>query len=228
MTRNLDTVKRLCHHSDMDASASPPRPESVKDALIAAGLALLEQSGPESLTLRKVAALAGVSHAAPAHHFNGISGLLTAMAAQAFDLFTATMVARRDAAGSDPFARLCGICDGYVDFARDHGGYFHLMFLRPNLDRCDLDLAEASGHAFAVLRNGCLPFTADGHPDPSLETGVWSLVHGYASLGFADAETRAERGETDSGLTDILRRFLDGPRRKVSDANPLASGDQLQ
>ncbi|WP_141215717.1 TetR/AcrR family transcriptional regulator, partial [Hahella sp. CCB-MM4] len=71
---------------------------STRDALIEAGLSLLIEGGPEGLTLRRAAARAGVSHAAPAHHFNGLPGLQTAIATRAFALFTVTMISHRDAA----------------------------------------------------------------------------------------------------------------------------------
>ncbi|WP_334192520.1 TetR/AcrR family transcriptional regulator [Pararhodobacter sp.] len=155
---------------------------STRDALIEAGLSLLIEGGAEGLTLRRAAARAGVSHAAPAHHFKGLPGLHTAIASRAFALFTEAMLRRRAAAENRPFARLLAICDGYLDFARDSAGLFHVMFACPDLDPRDPDLAAQSARAYDVLREGCLPFSG-GTPDPVLEGLVWSSVHGYALLG---------------------------------------------
>ena len=54
---------------------------NLREALITAGVGLLNEGGLSALTLRKCAARAGVSHAAPAYHFKGLNGLLTAIAA---------------------------------------------------------------------------------------------------------------------------------------------------
>ena len=159
---------------------------SLRDRLITAGLTLIERDGVAGMTLRKTAALAGVSHAAPAHHFDGLSGLLTAMAARAFQLFAEALIAGRDRAGDDPFQRLLGLTQGYLDFAKDHAGLFHLMFVAPEVDRSDPALMPHAALSYQVLRDSCLPFAMPGAAqDPVLETAVWSLVHGYAMLGFA-------------------------------------------
>ena len=169
----------------MDHPAPSSPTDSLRDRLIEAGLALLIEEGPDGLTLRRAAARAGVSHAAPAHHFKGLSGLRTAIAARAFALFAQAMQMRLATAPDRPFARLLAISDGYLDFARDRAGLFHVMFACPDLDATDPDLIRESERAYGTLRLGCLPFSG-GVPDPVLEGLVWSTVHGYATLGFGD------------------------------------------
>lgn len=160
-------------------------PAPLRTALIEAGMALLQEGGMPALTLRRAAARAGVSHAAPAHHFNGLPGLLTAIAAQAFRLFCAAMDKARDRAADTPEARLQAICQGYLAFATAHQGLFHVMFVSPEVIRSDPELMEQATRAYLILRNGCLPF-AQSHlkPDETLEIAVWSMVHGFAVLGF--------------------------------------------
>ena len=65
------------HHGDLRA------------ALLEAGEAELAEHGVEGFSLRGVAKRAGVSHAAPAHHFRDANGLLTALAAEGFRRFVA-------------------------------------------------------------------------------------------------------------------------------------------
>lgn len=161
-------------------SPAPPS-EGLRDRLVTAAIALLDEGGPTGLTLRQAAARAGVSHAAPAHHFDGLAGLQTAVAERAFALFCAAMLHRRETAAPEPFAQLLAICDGYLDFARDHGGLFHVMFACGEVMRDDPGLCAQSAAAYAILREGCLPF-AGATPDPELEVAVWSAVHGYAAL----------------------------------------------
>lgn len=168
---------------------------TLRDGLIAAGMALLEEGGIQGLTLRKAAARAGVSHAAPAHHFDGLPGLLTAIAAAAFRRFSQSMEAALAVAPVTPRGRLQAVCAGYLDFAAAHSGLFHVMFQSPEVRRDDAELLPWSMRAYDLLRQACLPFSPDGRPDPAFEVAVWSMVHGFAVLGFA-----GQRGQTRGAL----------------------------
>ncbi|MCB1391384.1 MAG: TetR/AcrR family transcriptional regulator [Rhodobacteraceae bacterium] len=185
----------------------PPSPDqSTREALIGAGLSLLIEGGPDGLTLRRAAARAGVSHAAPAHHFKGLPGLQTAIAARAFALFTRAMLSRRDAAPATPFMRLQAICDGYLDFAAGSSGLFHVMFLCPDLDAADPTLQTESARAYGVLRDGCLPFSG-GNPDLVLEALVWSAVHGFAMLRLNRSDTQGGAGPPPP-FAEVLARIV--------------------
>ncbi|WP_246022223.1 TetR/AcrR family transcriptional regulator [Pararhodobacter zhoushanensis] len=209
----------------MDTAATSP--DSLRDRLIEAGLALLIEDGPDGLTLRRAAARAGVSHAAPAHHFKGLSGLRTAIAARAFAIFAEAMLTRLAEAPDRPFARLLAISDGYLDFAKSRSGLFHIMFGCPDLDTTDPDLVRESDRAYGTLRIGCLPFSG-GVPDPVLEGLVWSSVHGYATLGFNDPTRRVNDAVLpfEAMLAQIVPR--DGDERLPDAAsqatNPLPAG----
>ena len=58
------------HHGDL------------RRTLLDTALDAVAEHGPAALSLRDVARRAGVSHAAPAHHFGDKTGLLTALAAE--------------------------------------------------------------------------------------------------------------------------------------------------
>jgi AcrR family transcriptional regulator len=190
---------------------------SLRDTLINAGLALLEEGGTQGLTLRRAAARAGVSHAAPAHHFDGMPGLMTAMAARAFQIFSDALFQGREAAGSDAFQRLLGTTLGYLAFARDHQGLFDLMFASPHVNRADPALIPHSARSYMILREACLPFAPPGaSADPVLETAVWSMVHGYAALGFALDHARGTPFAPPPQFATLLQELLN------SRQNPLA------
>src|SRR2546428_13116555 len=72
------------HHGDLHA------------ALLAAAERVLERDGLAGLTLRAAAREAGVSHAAPTHHFGDLTGLLSELAAIGFRRFNEAMVAARN------------------------------------------------------------------------------------------------------------------------------------
>ena len=182
---------------------------NLREALILAGIALLEEGGPEALTLRKCASRAGVSHAAPAHHFNGLISLKAAIVARAYRMFSDSMLDHRIRALPTPRARLLAICEGYLAFSRAHGTLFHLMFQPPpeGLEHVNPDILQAlaaeSTESFAILREACAPFQQLGGHKQGTEVMVWSLVHGYAML-FANAPG----GETPAGAPPDFAQIL--------------------
>ncbi len=73
--------------------AQPYHHGDLRRALVAAARALLEESGPEALSLRDVARRVGVSHNAPYRHFPTKQALLAAVAAEEFAALSARMAA---------------------------------------------------------------------------------------------------------------------------------------
>lgn len=170
------TSKRSYHHGDL------------RRALVDEGLALLESQGLAGLSLRAIAARAGVSHAAPKNHFGNLRGLLTAMAAEGFRRHAAAMRAglpRR----AGRAARLMAALRGYVRFAEAHPHLFGLMFSGADIDFHDAELGPAAAGSYAVLREiaAGLDWDHADAPDAALraEMMLWSLVHGYAQLSIA-------------------------------------------
>ena len=66
------------------AAAAPYHHGSLHEALLQAAETILEREGLQGLTLRAAAREAGVSHAAPTHHFGDMTGLLSDLAAAGF------------------------------------------------------------------------------------------------------------------------------------------------
>src|SRR3981189_2455964 len=71
---------------------APYHPGALRDALLEAAERVLERDGLQGLTLRAVAREAGVSHAAPTHHFGDLTGLLSELAAIGLREFNTTMI----------------------------------------------------------------------------------------------------------------------------------------
>ncbi len=162
------------HHGDL------------RRALLDTARELLDRQGLEGLSLRKVAQAAGVSHAAPYHHFPDKAALIAALAEAGFlALADATKLATQ-AAGSDPFDRLAALGTAYIQFAVAHPGYFSVMF-RPELARPDLhpcvDRAGASAYGQLVaLVQECLRGSALESQAQTYILSAWSMVHGAAAL----------------------------------------------
>ena len=183
----------------------PPRGD-LPQSLIDAGLALLDEEGSEALTLRRIAARAGVSHAAPAHHFNGLPGLRIAIATKGFRSFLHELTAARDALlpHADPFQRLLAGNPAYICFARRRRALFLLMFDQlPAQDDC---LRRVSRATYMVIQEGCTPFARD-RPAAPFETAVWALTHGFAALNM-DQPYPSDTPVNLSSYEDALRLLV--------------------
>jgi AcrR family transcriptional regulator len=176
-------------------------------ALLAEAERILERDGPEGLTLRAAARAAGVSHAAPRHHFGDLTGLLSELAAIGYVRFADDLTTAADAAGDDPSSRLKAIGVAYVRFARAHPNLFLLMFRGQRLDRNRPSLRSASDAAFAVLRDavGKKREGAGAKPDGLANAiAAWSLVHGFAMLMIDGLLPR------DMSTDELLKAVLEG------------------
>src|SRR5689334_18307265 len=85
---------------------------ALRESLIATAEALLEERGVEGFTLRECARRAGVSPAAPAHHFGNVGGLLTAIATLGFAGLADALEAGAVDSDGTPRGRLEGIGRG--------------------------------------------------------------------------------------------------------------------
>ncbi|TNF22782.1 MAG: TetR/AcrR family transcriptional regulator [Rhodobacteraceae bacterium] len=168
----------------MTSADDPPRHHhgNLRQALVEAGIALLKDGGLEALSLRKCAARAGVSHAAPAHHFDGVDGLRVAIAEEGFVRFRQRMLDFADAGAQTPRGRLHGICKGYLAFAREDPALYDLIFSFRATSRLIKEVELNADPAYQVLRDTCAPLVPPGTDPVVIETQVWSLVHGFALL----------------------------------------------
>jgi len=164
---------------------------------------VIERDGAEQVSLRALARDAGVSHAAPRHHFATRGGLLTALAAEGFTLLSE----RLRAAGDTDFGEV-GVA--YVQFATDFPAHFDVMFRHDLLDETDPGLAAAQRQAFAVLLGGVEEMSHSGAVADAAAAVVagWSLVHGLATLAAAGSLDTAHVRELlpEQDLPGIARR----------------------
>jgi len=170
------------------ASRKPtPKPYhhgNLRESLMTAADELLARQGLAGLTLREVARVAGVSHAAPYHHFASLDELLAAVAARSFEVLGAAIA---DAAGAaDPREAMLRIGDVYVAHARAQPAHFRLMF-GPLLSRKQEfpALALAARASFLQVLQAAERY-APGEGAVVALTG-WSLGHGFAHLAIDGA-----------------------------------------
>lgn len=196
---SLSTVKY--HHGNL------------KEALIQAGLDILNEDGLESLSLRACAARAGVSHGAPKNHFANLAVLQAAIATEGFRKFAATMRAHMHEAPGDARSQIIASAKGYVAFVEENPHLFRLMFsMERELDLYP-ELMPASREAYAVLREVSAGLSPENCENPvhrtTTETMLWTFIHGYANLK-ANRQFYTANAETgdDPALEDIFPNFI--------------------
>jgi AcrR family transcriptional regulator len=196
---------------------------NLRAVLLAAGEQALAATGVAGFSLREVARLSGVSHAAPAHHFKNANGLLTALAIDGFRRFLAAMRRRQESADEDPAARILASGLGYVDFARANPALFRLMFGDERIAHDDPELTAAADAAFLHLAEdvgkfmGASPFA---HPPAMARTlAIWNLVHGYVQLmnaGYMKVVQNLPEVGRDAYLVEVLGLLLRPPAARAS------------
>jgi AcrR family transcriptional regulator len=155
------------HHGDL------------RSALLEAAAEEIGRVGVARLSLRELARRAGVSHAAPAHHFGDKTGLLTALATEGFGMLhrrTQPTLGRPDA--------LVRAGEQYVEFALNHPAHFSVMFdphlLHMGEPSLELERSRAFENFFAAVQ---ATTGADDAEQVSNEAiAAWSVVHGLAVL----------------------------------------------
>lgn len=202
--------------ADAGATAGP----SVRTALLAAAHAELAEHGAGGVSLRAVARRAGVSHAAPKHHFDDRAGLLTAVAVEGFqDLTDALHRADTDGDGVAPVdltARIGALGRAYLDFGLAHPDLFELMFSSGQLHRDDPVLSVAQRESFGVLA-GALEHVAD---DAAFQGDAaffrtdaplmgWVFVHGLVVLVRDGALRSVSAAESTSEAAAVAHRLTD-------------------
>jgi AcrR family transcriptional regulator len=152
------------HHGDLKA------------VILRQAATLVAERGADGISLRELARAAGVSHAAPAHHFTDRRGLFTALAAEGWRMLADALTGARPDFIDAALA--------YVRFALDHPGHYAVMFDRSLVDPEDPDLVAAQDAAGAELAQGVGTLKDPrAKADPqAAELAAWSLVHGFSLL----------------------------------------------
>jgi AcrR family transcriptional regulator len=170
------------------SSDAPYHHGDLHEALLKAAEQVLERDGLPGLTLRAVAREAGVSHAAPTHHFGDLTGLVSELAAIGFRQFGEAMAAANASAATASEKGMAS-AQAYVAYAQAHPGMYGLMFRSERLDYSRPSLHEASEASFAGLARGVGASRREQISRESLSleqaaaiASAWSLVHGFTML----------------------------------------------
>ncbi|WP_218566619.1 TetR/AcrR family transcriptional regulator [Vallicoccus soli] len=175
------------HHGDL------------RNALVAAGVELARQGGPQAVVLREAARATGVSPTAAYRHFADREALVAAVAGRALGLMARRMqeeagrTPRRRTRADRALERFRAVGRAYALFAEEEPGLFRTAFGGPStgIDQDPYDQLVAA--LDELVAAGALPAARrDG-----AEVPAWAAVHGAAVLlegplaGLPAAERRA-------------------------------------
>ena len=185
------------HHGDL------------RNGLLQAARAILEEESLSALTLRAVARKAGVSHAAPYRHFSSHEALLVELSTEGFDELRAAVGDAAKAQGSEA-DKIATIGAAYMRFVAQRPALARLMFGGQLPNRDQFPSLEQKADAIGAEIGAALHDTALG-------LAVWSAIHGLAMLVL---ENVIDLGQRRSGLhvlparAEIILRSLFATERE--------------
>ncbi|MGR3635120.1 MAG: TetR/AcrR family transcriptional regulator [Shimia sp.] len=184
-------------------------------ALVAAGIAFLQDHSAEKLSLRAVAEVVGVSRTAPYAHFPDKRSLLLAISSAGFRQLAQSMEARRSADQSHN-EQILAFGAAYVQFALDNPNLYRLMLstMTPSGedgggDAAWMELKSEATRPYAILNAEFSQMVSDPARAEALSQGAWGMVHGLASL-VGEGLIVAPEG----GVEEILRTFMRAQQRR--------------
>ena len=162
---------------------------NLREALIEAGLKLINEEGEANLSLRKVASLCDVSHAAPYAHFKDKEELIKAIKVSVTNKFMYELNEAINKAKTAEEAIL-NMGKTYVTFFINNPDYFKFLFSNKNIiAHLKTDKEYNNDYPpFILLKNEYLKYLKEKNMERSEEEKeidiirIWSTVHGLASL----------------------------------------------
>ena len=166
-----------------DSNAPEARPYhhgDLRRALVDAARQLLETEGPAAMSLRAVARQAGVSPAAPYHHFKDKAELMVAIANEGWAVLSREMF---EARGNNPHDPLASVMT-YIGFARARPALYRVMFDAARENETMLFGIKEDDGPYARFYDQLLE-ARRGSPDADIELDVlaaWASSHGLAEM----------------------------------------------
>ncbi len=168
------------HHGDL------------RNALIEESIKMINTSGEDSLSMRKLAEKCGVSMAAPYAHFKNKEEMINAIKEYVEESFTTYLETAISTCENDIEKKIITLGNAYITFFIENPEYFTFLFSRGyihvNLDFKSTD--EKVFKPFKILKDLCTIYFAEKKPelsdyDKELEIiRIWASVQGLTSIIF--------------------------------------------
>ena len=200
------------------AAAPEPRPYhhgNLREALIEAAVAIIDEQGVEQLSVRETAKRAGVSPGAPFRHFASRAALLTAVAEQATERLAASATqALTAAAGQPPLQRLAAIGHAYLDWASAYPTHFRVISDHTQLDGGGSPATAQANEGLRRAMRALLDEALGGHASAAERERALvasrAMVYGLARMA-ADGhfpEWQLPQADTPATLHGVLDFFI--------------------
>lgn len=166
-----------------------PRGEGsrLREEIVDAAVQLIDEGGPERVTLRGVARQAGISAPSIYDHFADRTEILATVLERFLGELEVHVRAAIDQ-HEDPVDRLLAGCEAYLTFSDQDPPRYAFLFRYEASADTDIPREPAPGEAepFEVLVAGitdCVEAGRSASTDPWADAcAVWSALHGYAGL----------------------------------------------
>jgi AcrR family transcriptional regulator len=160
---------------------------NLRQALVEATLALIEEKGPQGFTLSEAAKAADVTPAAVYRHFAGREELIAEAARQGYEIFAALMDFAYDNGQPSALAAFEATGRAYLAFARKYPGHYQAMFESGLSINSNPELALVAARASAVLEKAATALSAniapEKRPPPAMFSAhIWAMSHGVVEL----------------------------------------------
>lgn len=162
---------------------------NLRQALIDAGIKIINKDGEENLSLRKAAAACNVSHAAPYAHFKDKEELIEAIKESVTGKFMKELeFSAEGAANADEALIYMG--SAYITFFSKHPDYFIFLFGKQKLNaHLQMNKEHKDDYPpFLYIRRMYLKHLEEKGiemTEEEQEIGlikIWSIIHGMASI----------------------------------------------
>ena len=178
--------------------------DGTREALVRAGVELLEETGDADVGLRAIARRAGVSHGAPRRWFPTHRSLLAAIAEVGLADLAAALAEAAERSGGD----LVRVAEAYVEFAVSRPAMFTLVFRHDLLEGSGVGLRTVSQPLFRWLA-GMVDRTTGGGEPTARAAALWVGIHGIAVLAATGAlELAAEGVDREQLIALVVRNSL--------------------
>lgn len=195
----------------MKVARSAHELEQVREGILNDALSIISHDGFESLTMRKLAAKAGMTAPNLYNYFSNKDEIYLTLIIAGFRRLREALVCAYSSS-SEPVSRAKALMDAYIRFGIENGAYYDIMFTRPTpkyndyvgtphekLSRIEytisMEIAELAERAVREVTGGADSKGRESHTKDVVK--VWCMLHGMVSLsnsriiGYVAEDTQA-------------------------------------
>jgi AcrR family transcriptional regulator len=198
--------------------AQPYHHGRLREAMVEATVALVQERGPEQVSVREAARRAGVSSGAPFRHFPNRAALLTAAAEEAMRRFRVEIdAALAEVADKDPLVRFSALAAAYVRWSVRNPTLFEILGDRRPLDLTTSealrrDIAETQALVISLLTEASAQGLLRSDDVLNMALNARTMAYGMAHM-FVDrqlVEWGVDDGAAERMMAAAMRHYLRG------------------